>query len=359
MPHKILFFSGMETEDSTGEISQILSFCQNINKEDFSFRIYVKYSSYFQFSLENIDFYYNDSIDEFRNYIDEFKPNIIILSEYPHTPQIFIDYILEKKILLITFDCTGIIRQKNFVSDIIGLKPCPVNLPSINTKYNKYWDIFRDAKFIKNREQVIKNYNLNKNTKIILFSIAPWAYKLSLYYRLENFYGYLFNILVQTLISLNIDITLFFISPIKVQNFKKNNLNIIVSNRFKNSDYRDILNNSDLVMSDNIVQASMAKSFMQGTNTLALINTLDIEQDFIPKFKFNIFPLGYIDFGLPQDYEYYKLINKAEVFDEEDIYNKINYLLNNQVNKSHEFVQKCRMLLSNNEILKEIIEENF
>ncbi|MFN8577102.1 MAG: DUF6365 family protein [Candidatus Sericytochromatia bacterium] len=360
MPYKILFFSGMSTEDSTGELSQIFAFCEKLNKEEFIYRILIKYSRYLQFPLNDIDFYYNNSLDEFKNYLDYFKPDMIILSEYPHTPEIFLNYLLEKNILLVTFDCTGIIRESNNVDTfkVISIKPCPVNNPTKNDKFNKYWDIFRDSNFIKDKDKIIQRYNLDLNTKIVLYSIAPWAYHLSLHYKIESFYGYLLDLLFKIFASFEEKISLFLISPIKIQSFQKNNLSVFTSSKLKNRDYKELLNNVDLIISENIVQASMAKSFMNYTNILAMINTLDIEVDFLPKFNFNIFPLGFIDFNLPENYEYYKLITKSEVFDENDLRNKLKYLLKNKIESQYNYIELCRELLSNNDILREIIKEN-
>ena len=100
---------------------------------------------------------------------------------------------------------------------------------------------------------------------------------------------------------------------------------------------------------------------MKNIKVLALQNTLDIELDFMDCFSFNCFPMDIEKTSFFDDYKYSKIINKAEVFEEKQLKEKITYLLNEENNinlEQQNYIKSCESLLSPSEILEEIVLEN-
>lgn len=350
---KILFISGMRTDFSTGEFSQIRLFTNSFD-DTIEYKIILRKTDYFQFNTQELYFY--DNNQELKNYISFFNPSIIILSEYQHLNKDFLDYIYTTNITICTMDSSSLSKlMYTPPENTIYLKNCPLNNPQKNTKYDKYWFFAQRNNKILSKNDIENKFSLVKDSKIVFMSVAPWQYTLSVSEGLDKFYSFVINLLIGSLILHNNHVSLFFIYPRKDFNnivIEKDKVKVLFFDSLDNQTYESILYNSDLVISDNITQVSMAKAFIDGINVLSLINTS--ERNLLNLFKFNIFPYNY-DF-LPKLYslDYCKLINKVEVFNKEEVSITINRLLSNKENNHLDYVSKCNELLSSREIIEEI-----
>lgn len=354
---KIIFISGMKTDSSTGEYSQLKYFMDNLISH-MAYYVFLKKTDYFQFKLNNIIFYEHEY--ELNSYINNINPDIIILSEYQHMSSYFLQYLYSTKKIICTMDSSSLSKKMyNPPENTIFLKNCPLNNPLKNTKNEKYWFFTKGIKPLYDRSYIENKFSLKKGTKNVFISIAPWQYKTSLDLGIDKFYNYVINLLIKTLIAQNKDIALFFICPIKSFHnivIEEQKVKVLFFESMDNDNYNNILYNSDLVISDNITQVTMVKAFISGINTLSLINTSEL--NFMKLFKFNIFPYNYDFLPLLYSLEYCQLINKAEVFDEKDMFEKITFLLENKSNNYLDYVERCNNLLSPSEIIEEIILEN-
>lgn len=354
---KVIFISGMKTEDSTGEFTQIKTFISNLD-DSIGYFILLKKTDYFHFSYENVEFYENEY--ELRNFITNFTPDIIILSEIQHISKFFLEYLYISNIPIATFDSIGLSKiLYNHDSKVIYLKNCPLNDPKPNDRFNKYWFSAKDALNVP-KKSIETKYNIKNGSKKVFFSISKWQYANTLNLNLSNYYKYLTSLIMKALILQDKDISLFLICPIKgLHNViaEKSKLKTYFFESLEFENYNELLYNSDLVISDNISQISLSKAFINGINTLSIINTK--EDNFMNIYKFNMFPYNLPKLELLYSYEYCKLLTKAEAFDENDMIEKISLLLNKNINNHIDYIKECNKLLSPQKIIEEIVKENY
>lgn len=353
---KIIFISGIKTEDSTGEYTQLRTFADELNKE-IEYTIFLKRTDHFHFKNNDIIFYDNEY--ELRNYISSIEPQIIILSEIQHISKYFMDYLYSTNIIIATFDSIGLSKKLyNPDPKVIYLKSCPLNDPNANDKYNKYWFIAKNAVNI-NKKNIQEKYNINKESKNVFVSISKWQLAKALGQGYNDYYKFFIGTIMKALVMQDRNISLFLICPLQGTHnviAEKQKLKTYFYESLENNEYNELLFNSDLVISDNISQISLSRAFVNGINCLSIINTN--ENNIMNIHKFNMFPYNVPELNELYNYEYCKNLEKAEVFDENEVFKKISLLLDKKINNNVEYVEKCNKLLNPNDLIKEIIEEH-
>jgi len=369
---KVLFI--ITIKDSFGERTHALSLIKQLKQlskqNNFNSVVFVgnvDLKTFFQ--KQGIKTFFYDKYENFTASIINEKPNLIVCCEYYHFVEEFRQFLLAQKIPIATIDGTSIgdeinsnpfkinsLYNKNNIlpSSIIKLRPCPINDPLSNTENIKYWNLFpKTTKNILNTEFIKEYYKICENEKIIFMAISGWELSSTKFWGIDpnNFYNTLFNTLFSMFQTQKYKITFFIISPFKQQIIKNKNLTVHFLNILEYDFYQKLLLSSDLVLSTNIIQTSMSQALMAKINTLALINTK--ENLFVH--KFNIFPLKVL---FPKTREYYQLINKAEIFDEKDILEKINLSLSsdNKNQNIDNFIIKINNLENIQDIIKKIIK---
>jgi len=361
---KILFI--ITIKDSFGERTHALSFVKQLLKQiNFSPIFFVgdnNLKSFFE--KQKIKSFYFDKYEELTNSIINENPNLIICCEYYHLTEKFRDFLSSLKIPIATIDGTSMgdeinstIKTNILPSNIIKLRPCPINDPLTNTENIKYWNLFPELqKNILDKEFIKRYYKIPDDSKIIFMAISMWEISTSKFLGLniDNFYNNLFSILFLVFQNIKHQITFFIISPFKQDIIKNKNLTVHFLNVLEYELYQKLLLSSDLVLSTNIIQTSMSQAFIEKIKTLALINTKNKK---LFEYEFNIFPLK---IKFPEDREYYQLINKAEIFDIKEIFEKVNFLLNSdeEDKKINDYIFKIKSLKNVCEITQEIIKKN-
>jgi len=355
---KVLFL--LTITDSFGEREHALSFARQITDFQPVFFLHPQLSYFF--ANTPFECHYSALVDDLKELINKIKPVLIICCEYYHLFEDFRVYLRNLDIPVATMDGTSIGEEINsdplafghgkvntVPPDVIKLRPCPVNDPSDNSANLIYWNLFPELK--KDSEKAfINNYFPERYDKTIFLAISPWAVKASLQINIKHYYNFLFEKLTTILGTFDLKINLIIVSPFQKQLLKRGNVSLNFIGYPDYVTYQKLLLSSGLVISDNLIQTSLSKAFMAGINTLALNNSRPIKS--LNLHIFNIFPLKIL---FPQDREYYRLIEKADLGATNDLVDKIKKGIYSYQNNYLFFRKKTEKLLSPNQIVGNII----
>lgn len=240
--------------------------------------------------------------------------------------------------------------KKNFNLSII--KPCPVASPDIDTEFVKHWSLFKDLDITKyDRKKTNSDFNIREDSKIVFLSVATWICDNLKRSNQLYIYEFLFSLVLKALLEIKQNTDFFVISPFGEKYVEREHVRVRMMNFLDYETYDNLLMTSDLVISENVMQASMSKAFVGGINCLALINSKMMQQ------PFNLAPYDVLSAGQMYDNSnnYYKALEKAEISDLNEVTNKISNLLNNKNNLLRDlYLNDLKKLSSLENILFEV-----
>ncbi|MFN4150337.1 MAG: DUF6365 family protein, partial [Candidatus Sericytochromatia bacterium] len=160
-------------------------------------------------------------------------------------------------------------------------------------------------------------------------SVATWICDRLKEINLLHFYEYFFYLIFKALENINEKTDFFIISPFGEKYVERGNIQLRMMPFIDYETYDSLLMNSDLVVSENVMQASMSKAFVGGLNCLALINNKMMES------PFKLGPYDVLSVGKMYDdsNKYFAALSKAEISDLNDVTQKITDAFKNSTNE--------------------------
>lgn len=294
------------------------------------------------------------------------NPDMFIFFEYTNCPEKIKEFVAntDKPILTTLGSGVGGIESykqhypnldKNGYFNLTVIKPCPVASPDKDTDNVKHWNLFKNldkSKYDKNL--IIKKFNIDENSKIIFLSVATWICDRMKNLNMLSFYDYLLALIFNALKDQKFKSHLFIISPFGEKIIERENIKVTMMNFIDYETYDNLLMNSDLVISENVMQASMSKAFVAGIKCLALINTKLIDR------PFKMEPYDVLSVGKMYDdsNKYYKALDKVEISDLEELTNKLSNIFDDTKNLEREiYLEYINKLPSIEKILSDKLSE--
>jgi uncharacterized protein DUF6365 len=197
-----------------------------------------------------------------------------------------------------------------------SFRPVPVNDVGSGADRTFHFNLFPKAERAEKDEALYRELGLDPSRKTVLLPIALWAVTGSLLFDMASYHVLLVDRLTGALQAVDAPVDLLVVGLQETASSDHVRVRRHTRARLSYRLYDHILCSCDAVLSDNIIQTSVAKAFAMGAPHLVIQNLVPSE---VP-FPCNIFPLKLL---FPQEREYAQAVEVAEFGNPQDIERKL------------------------------------
>jgi Family of unknown function (DUF6365) len=292
--------------------------------------------------------------------LERIAPGLLVCCEYFNLPPDLQSAVAASPWRLATMDGTGMGRRINcnpFLAPkakrsftvprrMVHLRPCPVSDPEPDTSQVFHWPLARPEPPC-NPALVRRRWRVPDASRIAMIAFAPWALRAAAALGLMEHYERVLEVIAAALNAAGEAVTLFVVSSLGGRSRRQGTVTIREVGYLATTLYSSLLRSCDLVLSDNIIQASVANAFVSGVPTLVLVNSRPAAAP-----VYNIFPLK---LRFPTGSAYYRALEPIELFDRAAIARRVaESWAGRDSRRRSRYLQAMRRLRSPSAILTEI-----
>jgi hypothetical protein len=251
--------------------------------------------------------------------LDDVQPDWLIACEQFNLPAPLQHAVMGSRFRLATMDGTGMgptINANPFARAdmpppaaldprMIRLRPCPVNAPLLPRDGVYSWSLFPGLRR-HDGTAARRRWGIAGETRVAMLALAPWAIAAAARLGRGAHYPALLRALVAALATTQQPVELVVISHQAQPTQVHQRVTVRFLPYLAPDVYEELLLDSDLVLSDNVIQTSLSKAFAAGIPTLVVV---DSRPEAPP---WNMFPLG---LRFPEDSPYYRALAPVELAD--------------------------------------------
>jgi hypothetical protein len=276
-----------------------------------------------------------ESVAQAKTLIEEIEPAMVIASEIYGLPPESSEMLRTLNIPLGTIDATTMgveIARDPFLTDdfrtdvmlpdqYFSFRPCPPNDVGMDTDRVFYGAAFSGASKIPRSAALYDKLGLDRSRKTVLLPIAPWAqYFAELpderFLPFRGHYDELIRKVARGLAATGEPVQLVVISERPPAQCVEKSVSIHTPGLIPFDVYEHLLLSCDLILSDNVIQASLMKAVAAGIPHLVLRNGTSSGSPY----PWNIFPLRQ---QFPAEREFARVVEVAELSDADDVCEKL------------------------------------
>lgn len=204
-------------------------------------------------------------------------------------------------------------RQITLPSNLLYFRTCPVHDIRPESRRGFYWAAYPDAARVRRKPALYRELGLNPGCKTVLLAIASWAEHFAgldeePFRALAGYHDELVNRIAAGLESWGEPVQLAVVAARPHGQRLGGQVSVHALGILPYQSFDHLLSSCDLIVSDNIIQASVSKALVAGTPHLVVENRV---ASLLP-YPSNIFPLGQV---FPDRRAYSKIIDKVELTD--------------------------------------------
>ncbi len=211
-------------------------------------------------------------------------------------------------------------RALQLPCDYWSFRPVPVNDAGSDTGRIIHYNLFPDVERASKDEALYAELQLDPSRKTVLLPIALWAVTGSMLFDMKGYHKLLVERVAGALQSVGVPVDLLVVGLDEAPSAKHGEVWRHTRPRLPYPIFDHILRSCDAVLSDNIIQTSVAKAFAMGAPHLVIQN---LEPSEVP-FPCNIFPLKLL---FPPERGYAQAVEVAEFGSPQDIERKLTGVL--------------------------------
>lgn len=331
---KVAFFLHPGPLQSFGELQYAVWFAQQIRRDGYEPRFVTTQSVALRMRGTNFEPLVFESVPHAKALIEEIDPALLIACEIYGLPRESSEMLRTLGIPLGTIDATTmgleIVRDPfltaDFQTDVllpehyVSFRPCPPNDVGTDTDKVFYGAAFSGASKIPRSAAQYQKLGLDPSRRTVLLPIAPWAsyFAEAPDERFAAFRGHhdqLVHTIAKGLAGIGDEVQLVVVSDRRPAPCDDERVSVHAPGLLAFDAYEHLLLSCDLVISDNIIQASIMKAIAAGIPHLVLQNSKSASP-----YPWNIFPLRQ---QFPPEREFARVVEVAELGDTDDVSEKL------------------------------------
>jgi hypothetical protein len=204
-------------------------------------------------------------------------------------------------------------RPVTLPADLVSFRTCPVHDIQPDTRRSFHWAAYPDAARARPEPDIYRELGLQPDRKTVLIAIASWAEHFAgldeePFRALSGYHDELVRRISEGLESWDEPVQLAVVAARPPQTPHKGKVSVHALGILPYRSFDHLLCSCDLVVSDNIIQASLSKALVMGIPHLVVENLAPTR---LP-YPSNIFPLGQV---FPEERAYSKIVDKVELTD--------------------------------------------
>lgn len=207
---------------------------------------------------------------------------------------------------------------------LIHFRACPVHDIRPDSRRAIHWAVYPDVARIRRGPELYRTLGLDPGRKTVLLAIASWVdYFAGLdeepFRSLAGYHDELVARIAAGLESWGEPVQLVVVAPRPPQARRHGRVSVVAPGILPYQSFDHLLLSCDLVVSDNIIQASLSKALVAGIPHLVIENRIPTR---LP-YSSNIFPLGQ---RLPDRRAYARIVDKVELTDAVGLYRALGHI---------------------------------
>ena len=215
-------------------------------------------------------------------------------------------------------------RPITLPANLVYFKTCPVHDIRPDTRRRFHWAAYPDAARAPKKPDVYRELGLSPERKTVLLAIAPWAEHFAgldeePFRALNGYHEELVNRVSKGLESWGEAVQLAVIAARPPQALGEGQVSVHALGILPYQTFEHLLCSCDLIVSDNIIQASLSKALVMGIPHLVVEN---LAPSRLP-YPSNIFPLGQL---FPRGRAYSKIVDRVELTDAQGLHRALRLI---------------------------------
>ncbi|HEY4115185.1 MAG TPA: DUF6365 family protein [Rhizomicrobium sp.] len=369
----VVFYFHPAGVPSYGELQQAIGFAADLRKTGYRPWFVAPERLSAQFLHARLELVPFENLDIAADIIDSIDPAIIIACEIFGMAQDSAEFLAQLPRLIGTMDGTTLgaeiasdpfklekFRQPiTLPANLVYFRPCPVHDIGPDTRDGFHWAAYKDAARLPRDADLYRMLGLAPDRKTVLLAIAAWAeYFAGLneepFRSLSGYHNELVCRIADGLESWGEPVQLAVVAARPPQAWRDGKVSVQALSILPYQSFDHLLSSCDLIVSDNIIQASLSKALVMRIPHLVVENMVPSR---LP-YPSNIFPLGQL---FPEQRTYSKIVDKVELTDAPGLYRALGLIAERGYADEHSrdaretYLEKLRDLPDPSTILRQFI----
>jgi len=334
-PVNVVFFLDPCALQSFGELQYAVWFAQQIQRDGYQPWFVTSESAASRMQGTNFDPLIFETAASAKTMIEEIDPALVIACEIYGLPPESSEMLRTLNIPLATIDATTMgveIASDPFLTadfqtdltlpeDYFSFRPCPPNDIGIDTDRVFYGAAFSAVLRVPRSAARYHKLGLDPSRKTVLLPIAPWAQYFAdspdeRFIAFRSHYDKLIRTIARGLASTGEPVQLVVVSERRPAHCAEESVSIHAPGLIPFDMYEHLLLSCDLLISDNVIQASVMKAVAAGIPHLVVQNMASSGAPY----PWNIFPLRQ---QFPPEREFARVVEVAEISNADDVCEKL------------------------------------